>query len=414
MWLKWFRNEHGGTAVVFAIAAPLMLLTAGKVLDLARMRSEASYLQEAVDTAALSAAKEMSLADVSRESLAAVAEATVVRTLQNRLSGKHAATPTVTTEVRSNPMAVVVSAAIRFNSEFGEIYGLGSPDIRKQAEARVVGNPNICVLALEPSDSGAVRLDNKAHMRGNKCSVFSNSRSASGLIVQGRATLEAASVCSAGGASRSGTISPAPYLDCPQFADPLASRREPKLGGCIANNLVIDSQTTTLRPGHYCGGLSVKGTSRVRLEPGVYIISAGALDILDYAAVIGDDVSIFLDSGSVLRADPETTVQLNASKSGDLAGLLFFASRTQPAGTTHRILSKNAQVLVGTIYMPNNLLVLDGDAAVGGASAYTAIVARRIELQRGPVLVLNTNYEQTDVPVPDGIRGATQPVVLTR
>ena len=35
-------------------------------------------------------------------------------------------------------------------------------------------------------------------------------------------------------------------------------------------------------------------------------------------------------------------------------------------------------------------------------------------LYGGPNLVLNTNYDITDVPVPEGIRGAAQPVALVR
>ena len=97
-----------------------------------------------------------------------------------------------------------------------------------------------------------------------------------------------------------------------------------------------------------------------------------------------------------------------------MAGLLFFGSRNQSKTFTHTILSRNAQKLVGTIYLPNNAFIVDGDAAVGSNSAYTAIVARRVELRAGPHLVLNSNYDQTDVPVPDGIRGATEPARIVQ
>ena len=55
-----------------------------------------------------------------------------------------------------------------------------------------------------------------------------------------------------------------------------------------------------------------------------------------------------------------------------------------------------------------------GTSPIADRSAYTAIVARMMTLYGGPNLVLNTNYDITDVPVPDGIRGAAQPVALVR
>jgi hypothetical protein len=59
-------------------------------------------------------------------------------------------------------------------------------------------------------------------------------------------------------------------------------------------------------------------------------------------------------------------------------------------------------------------LHIDANAPVADKSAYTAIVARMLTLYGGPHLVLNTNYEQTDVPVPDGIKGVGQPVQLAK
>ncbi len=46
-------------------------------------------------------------------------------------------------------------------------------------------------------------------------------------------------------------------------------------------------------------------------------------------------------------------------------------------------------------------------------SAYTAIVARTLEVEDGPTVVLNTDYDLTNVPVPEGIRGTGEPVKLT-
>ena len=95
-----------------------------------------------------------------------------------------------------------------------------------------------------------------------------------------------------------------------------------------------------------------------------------------------------------------------------MAGLLIFEDRTASKTEKHEITSDNARLLLGTIYLPNGTLKIDSDAPVADKSAYTAIIARAIELQEGPTLYLNSDYEATDVPVPEGL--VKDRVMLTR
>jgi hypothetical protein len=59
-------------------------------------------------------------------------------------------------------------------------------------------------------------------------------------------------------------------------------------------------------------------------------------------------------------------------------------------------------------------LTIDANQPVADKSAYTALVVRRFTANAGPTVTLNTNYDETDVPVPDGIRGAGLPVALAK
>ncbi|PLX35810.1 MAG: hypothetical protein C0606_17060 [Hyphomicrobiales bacterium] len=69
---------------------------------------------------------------------------------------------------------------------------------------------------------------------------------------------------------------------------------------------------------------------------------------------------------------------------------------------------------LGTIYLPKGVLIIDATNTVADQSAYTAIVAERLELQSSPNLVLNTNYGATDVPVPPGVGPVGTGVYLAR
>ena len=95
-----------------------------------------------------------------------------------------------------------------------------------------------------------------------------------------------------------------------------------------------------------------------------------------------------------------------------MAGVLVWQD---PAGRTMKVFevaSNNVKNLVGTIYLPKGKFLGRANAPVAQSSAYTAIVAERIELLSGVNLVLNTNYGDTPVPVPAGLAGAGKQVML--
>ena len=170
-----------------------------------------------------------------------------------------------------------------------------------------------------------------------------------------------------------------------------------------------------LLPGTYCGGLTIRGAAVVTLRPGIYIIKDGPLVVTDNAKITGTEAGFFFTgTGTGMTFDSNTSISLSAPKSGTMAGLLIFGSRTANNRELFRILSNDARTLVGTIYLPKGELHIDASQPVADSSAYTAIVADVMRLYGGPHLVLNTNYGDTDVPVPTGIKGAGQPAALVK
>lgn len=245
--------------------------------------------------------------------------------------------------------------------------------------------------------------------------MFSNSTHNVGIKTKNDASLKASEICSAGGIQGGGkNFSPAPLTDCPQFTDPLAGRAEPSVSGCNASKLVLLNQTVTLTPGTYCGGISIMGTSKVTFQSGIFVIKDGLLDVGGSAQITGADVGFFFSGQTAaLSFSIDTVIDLAAPKSGDMAGMLFFGSRSQ-SGTVYTMNSDHAHQLLGTIYLPEGSIVIDANQPIADLSAYTAIIAKTITAYSGPTVTLNANYDVTDVPVPDGIRGTGQPVRLAR
>ena len=403
-------DAAGGVAVTFALVATVLIATAGFAVDYARMSNFHSKMQSAADAAAFAGAKEMSLADAKQENVPEVVKAVVAKFVEadDGFNSK------VEAKIHDQPLQVEVKLTKRVPLYFGGLFGIPATTVDVISIAQVVCQPNLCVLALEKREPAAINLTHNARLTGSNCAVFSNSNSAGGFAVASGAQLVASTVCSAGGIAGQGSIAPPPYQDCPQFDDPLADRPEPSVGRCDHLATIIAARTVTLRPGTYCLGLTIAGLSKVTFEPGVYIIKDGPFLVAGASEIKGHGVGFYLTGISIFTFDPLTRIELTAPTSGPLAGLLFFGSRKQSKLLINTILSDRAQIMTGTIYLPTTTFVADSLARIGSESAYTAIVSRKLLLMDGPHLILNTRYSDTDVPVPEGIKAAGQPVRLIR
>ena len=82
-----------------------------------------------------------------------------------------------------------------------------------------------------------------------------------------------------------------------------------------------------------------------------------------------------------------------------------FALMTDRAFTgTLTISAKNAKKLLGTIYIPNGGLAVDGNGnKVADQSAWTIVVAKTISVAQSANLVINSDYSASTVPVPSGV-----------
>ncbi|MEX0344202.1 MAG: hypothetical protein AB3N20_04715 [Rhizobiaceae bacterium] len=223
-----------------------------------------------------------------------------------------------------------------------------------------------------------------------------------------KASMVADLACTAGGfGGAAKNYNKLPITDCPPMEDPLKLRTPPSFSSttCKASALQLKDEGVMQRlsPGVYCDGLTIKSGAQVTLDPGIYVIKDGPLTLSANATLFGRGVGLyFTGTGSTFLLESGSTVDLEAAKSGSMAGLIFFQDRSS-ASADFVLRSKNASVLLGTIYLPNGNFIVDTNSKVADASAYTAIVARSIQLMRKPNVVLNTNYESTDVPVPAGL-----------
>jgi hypothetical protein len=358
-------------------------------------------LQLAADNAALTAARELTLTNTEDVRIVSVAKAAALST---SASGKaQGAQTSVEAEVVSSRSGVKVNVRETVPTIMGKLLSLPTADLRVTATAKVVGGQKLCFLALDANRAGALTLNNNARLTAETCAVQSNSKHGRGIANDTTGLLRAQRICSAGGTSGpSANYNPAPLTDCPAIPDPLAGRTRPAVGPCSQTNWQRSGGEHLLSPGVYCGGITVLGGAKVRLQAGEYIVTGGNLLVAANGSIEGDYVGFYFDGGAAFNFGAQTTVSLSAPKTGPLAGLLF---QGDPAANNpiFQINSNNARRLLGTIYLPAGQLRIDATNPIADQSAYTVIVARQVSLFSGPNLVLNSNYGGTDVPVPKGL-----------
>ncbi len=417
VWPIWRRNMKGGIAVSFALSLPLLFGIFGIVTDYALMTRVRSDLQSTADAAALAGAREIPMAMSNVKQVASAVRSFAAY----RLAGNSAASVSDLSSLKlslevaviEDFSAVKVTISEAWSPFFMHFFDGSVTPVNVTSQARFVGRNNICVLGLSGSGN-AVYLDKGAKLTGNNCGAFSNSTSRNALQIAGGAVVKAMILCSAGGisVSASANVTPVPITDCPPVEDPLARRIPPDLGGCDHYKTVVNSQVLTLQPGVYCGGISLQGNSEVTFEPGIYELRDGGLSASGHAALKGEGVGFYLSgNASPIVFGSGTHVSLTAPTEGAMAGLLIFEDPRITVKMKHRITSDDARVLLGTIYLPVGTLLVDAKQPVADQSAYTAIVAQSLELNGGPNLVLNANYDMTNVPVPAGIAGSSQVIL---
>ena len=402
------EDRRGSIALLLGLALPVLLGLAGAAVDYARWIRQKGELRSAADAAALAAARELTLSSSSEARVKAVAEAVVRSHIPPSPGVAEVAVSTATLAEQSGVRVVLRQGAQQILSHF---IAKRPMEIELAATAKISGKRKLCLLALEPAAQKAVSLDSNSMLTAQDCDVHSNSRSPSGVSTNGNARLTASLTCSAGGISGRGVVGQK-LTDCPAVPDPLASRPPPMVGACKETRLLLDNKGTLslpflMSPGTYCGGIKIDGNSVVVFRPGVYVIKDGPLQIDSNSIVRGDHAGFYfvgtVKEPFVFRAAVNASVDLTAPKDGPLAGIMFFEDRAAPALRPFEVFSNNARNLLGTLYIPRGRFVVNNTTALADRSAYTVIVANQIELNSHPNLTLNTNYHQSDVPVPKGL-----------
>jgi hypothetical protein len=414
-------HQSANATVLFALAVPVLVGAAGAAVDFSLAVSARTKMQAVADSAAIYSAREFQMAQSNPDKIAAVAHSYVVSQLSD---------VSVKTNVDAQAYAVEVVLEKDIELTLGKAIWAGKVHLRTVATAKMSGGLPLCLVALETKANNTLVLQKNARLTAPACIVYSNSNSPNGLVSKDDAVMQAGFICSAGGRvkTKDSNFAPQPQTDCPVIPDPLSARQGPTDVACNHTGKVLDRETATLQPGVYCGGLTVTNGSDVTLAPGIFIVRDGPLVVDGDSTLKGTGVALYMKgAGANFTFATASTISLSAPKDGPLAGILIFDDPTGVAAPEvsgkhakadkspreHAILSDDARLLLGTIYLPKGRLIIDATKPVADRSAYTVLVVHQLDLYEGPNLYLNTDYRASDVPVPKGVGPYGGKIMLT-
>ncbi len=465
-----FGADSKGNMTLFM--GGVMLVAAfiiGGVIDYLSLSNQKHALQGVADRAALAAAQELIVFKGSDKRVDAVAQTFVG---VNYTAKPHVTGARIIDDGKAVEITITAEPQTYFPGPVArgvtEIKVQAIAEISGGGYVCMIGLSNTEPSTLEMHDKARVTAEDCAIYSNSK------SPSSLRLHNSARVKADLVCVAG-GVAGTASAVSPnAPIEDCPPLADPLRDRPEPNVGLLQCNNILgagtvlgsdllgsdgnllsvkgllgkgglaggllsgdllkkknllediaggdlvgklapglIVTGKTTLEPGVYCGGINIIGGD-VTLEPGTYILNNGGLIVANGGNLKGEGVGFFLTGAlglSTIQLAPTSTVSLTAPRVGDMAGMLFFEDRDVLFKFPHIIASNNARNLVGTIYLPGNTLEINSTNPIADQSDYTVIIARKFDMKDGPELVLNTDYENSPIPVPNGVGNKARPIV---
>ena len=391
---SFLRNRSGAAGIIFGLGLPFVAAVTGAAVDYNWWLKQRGELQVIADRAALVGAN--TLLDrffdqkETREKAALAAARAVI--------GETRPGSTSNITIVDDGTAVKVDIEEPPTIFFANLLGYSPESLARTATAVVADSLPVCVIALAPTASNALSIMGNAGLDASPCVVWVNSSAGQALRVGSNAALRAMRNCVVGGFSSSSNVTAAPRK-CDVYPDPLAKRDQPQATShCdYVNFTVSGSAPATLKPGTYCGGMSVSA-SDVTFGAGTYIIRNGDLKVTGSGNITGNNVGIHMTgAGGNIAMTSGARLTLRAPTSGIMGGLVFSGDR-QSSIASASISGGISLDLEGTIYLPKHNISLSGTSDTALGAEFSQFIGFTFSITGNSTLAVRTNYNKTAIP----------------
>jgi hypothetical protein len=237
------------------------------------------------------------------------------------------------------------------------------------ARGTTVAYSKAAILVLATSGT-SVTLSNMAQVSAVNGSIVVDSTSSSSIFSSGTPTLTTPELDLSGNILFSGsnpnraTVTKYAQASTP---DPLASIPAPSSSGMTVQSSsainLLGTQSLTLNPGVYNGGITLSGNSSLTLNPGVYYINGGGINMTGGSSISGNGVFIYNTGGGTINLSGTGNIALSPMAGGTYSGITVFQDRSNTAGAA---MSGGSNMNnTGTFYFPGARLTLSGGTGVG-------------------------------------------------
>jgi Flp pilus assembly protein TadG len=361
---RFLADQHGGVAPIFALGLIPMIGLAGAAIDYSRANVARTVLQATLDATTLMIAKDAQLIAPNQ----ATARATELFNAGFGRDDVQSLQVNATINTGTGGTTVTATAGGSVATTFMQMLGRTAMDIGARTTVMTASDGLGCVLSLNPHASGAATAQGTTSVRLNGCSLYDNSDDSSALTVGGSATVSADFVGVVGGIGSSTGITTVNGLRTriSPVADPYADVPMPVVGSCNAHNYTAKN-TETINPGVYCGGIGVNANGVLTLNPGMYIIDGGSFTVNGGGTVTGTGVTLVFtkkndNSWPTVTINGNATVNLTPMTYGPTRGIVIFADRNTPQGTSFKFNGGSNQYFAGAIYAPTGAINFAGGA----------------------------------------------------
>jgi hypothetical protein len=376
------RARRGSVAIQVGLVMTTVLGMIALGTEMTFLLYKHRQMQAAADSAAVGGATALGAGYPADYALEARATAATV----GFVDGADGVTVTVNRPPLAGPHAGdtgAVEVVVRQPQTLGivSLFRAGLFDVGARAVAKQVNSSLYCILALDPSASAAVRIENNGVVSNPACGVAVNSSSDTALVLRNNAAINGpVSVHGDWSLSNNAQLNGSPLINhAPIIPDPYASIQMQAPPSCTGQQSSGGNNATiNLTPGHFCSGWNFQNNVTLNLSPGAYYIDQ-RLTLKNNAVLNGTGgVTLIVNGNYAIDIANNVQINLTAPTTGAYAGLAFFGSRSGTSSVVQRFSNNATMNIQGVVYFPNQIIQFEnnGTTSHGGCTQVIGRIVR--------------------------------------
>ena len=237
----------------------------------------------------------------------------------------------------------------------------------------------ICVLALSPTASEAIHLDNNAALTSTVCGAAANSQSQTAMHLDNNAHIDGpVSVVGNWDLDNNAELNGTPKLhNAAPIPDPYANVQITPPSTCTPQSGTCKNNCTrSFTQGWFCDGWSFSNNATINLNAGTYFIDNELIAKNNVTINATGGVTIIVNGNYSIDIGNNAIINIVAPSTGDYAGIAFVGLTGE-----NQEFSNNAVLNInGGLYFPNSNIHFENNATIG-VTTCTQIVANTIHFE---------------------------------